>query len=676
LPSPFTVARRSLTWRSGHHLLTVEPWGADSVRVRAGLHQIQPGLPGALEAEAPEADTEADSPAGHVSLHADGATATLTNGLIRVTVEAATGLLSVHRATSGAELLREEPAHFWWPGSRHFEAVGGGFHRIEQRFAAYPDERIYGLGQHGHGQLDQKGMVLELAQRNGEVSIPFAVSSRGYGMLWNSPAIGRVEFALNGTRWVADRARQLDYWLTVGETPADILARYAQATGHAPALPAWASGFWQSKLRYRDQDELTAVAREYARRGLPLSVMVVDYLHWRHLGDWDFDRRAWPDPRAMVKELGELGVELAVSVWPSVSPLSENYAPMRDAGMLIATENGAAVHAEWPDLGSPAEIGVAFYDATDERARAFLWEKLEANYYRLGIRAWWLDACEPEMRPGHPHNLSYAAGSGSEVANMYPREHARGVFEHMRAAGESEVLSLARSAWAGSQRYGVALWSGDIAATFAALGASVRAGLNVAMSGIPWWTTDIGGFHGGDPDDEEYRELLVRWFQFGAFCPIFRLHGHREPRTSRGPIGEGGGPNEVWSYGEAAYEAITAVMRMRERMRPYLHAHLREGQRTGLPLLRPLLLEFPDDAAAWDIDDQFMFGPDVLVAPVTEFGVRQRLVYLPAGSTWTHAESGRRYTGGARVTVAAPLDRIPLFVRDDANPPLMDMETQ
>ncbi|MEZ0069495.1 alpha-D-xyloside xylohydrolase [Streptacidiphilus sp. MAP12-20] len=666
--NPFTIDDRALTWRSGNHLLTVEPWGTDSVRVRAGLHRILPDLPGALAAEPPAAPDGVT-----VEIDPDGTSAALVNGRARVFVDAARGLLSFQHAGTGVEVLREVPAHFWWPGSRHFEAAGSGFHRIEQRFAAYPDERIYGLGQHGHGRLDQMGMVLELAQRNGEVSIPFAVSSRGYGMLWNSPAVGRVEFAANHTRWVSDRARQIDYWLTVGDSPAAILSSYAAATGFPSPMPEWSSGFWQSKLRYRDQEELLAVAREYARRGLPLSVVVIDYLHWRRLGDWDFNRDAWPDPLAMVDELHALGIEPAVSVWPSVSPLSSSFAPMREAGMLASADNGAMLTGNWPDGDSPDEIGVAFYDATDARARAFLWDKLEASYYKLGIRAFWLDGCEPEIRPA-PHTLTYAAGPGTEVANLYPREHARGVFEQMRAAGETAVLSLTRSAWAGSQRYGVALWSGDIPATFEALADSIRAGLNVAMSGIPWWNTDIGGFHGGDPDEPAYRELVVRWFQFGAFCPIFRLHGHREPRTSHGTVGDGGGPNEVWSYGPDAYEAITSVLRLRERLRPYIHAHLRDGEQTGIPLMRPLLLAFPDDPAAWEVEDQYLFGPDILVAPVTELGARQRRVYLPAGAEWTHSDSGRRYPGGGHVTVDAPLDRIPLFVRDDAEPPLQEAQ--
>jgi alpha-D-xyloside xylohydrolase len=278
------------------------------------------------------------------------------------------------------------------------------------------------------------------------------------------------------------------------------------------------------------------------------------------------------------------------------------------------------------------------------------------------------------MRPGHPHNLDYAAGPGSEVANLYPREHARGVFEHLTEQGESEVLSLVRSAWAGSQRYGVALWSGDIPATFEALTDSIRAGLNVAMSGIPWWTTDIGGFHGGDPNDEDYRELMVRWFQFAVFCPLLRLHGHREPREFHGPIGTGGGPNEIWSYGEDAERAMTAGLRLRERLRPYLHRQLEAGRAAGLPLMRPLLLEFPEDRTGWQIDDQFLCGRDLLVAPVTRPGARDRRVYLPAGADWTHHDTGIRHPGGSWVTVPAPYDRVPFFLRDDADPLTPHME--
>ena len=656
----FVISPRRLQWQHGRHVLTVEPWGPDSVRVRAALRQIHEGLPGALTTPRPM----------ECQIHNNGDHATLTNGLLTVRVDTVDGRVTATRTDTGQELLREEPPHFWWPGARHFEASGVDRYRIEQRFAAYDDERVYGLGQHSNGRFDQKGLVLDLVQRNGEVTIPFAVSSRGYGFLWNNPAAGRVELAADATRWVADRARQIDYWLTTASSPAGIMAHYAEATGHAPAFPQWASGLWQSKLRYRNQEELLDVAREYRRRGLPLSVLVVDYLHWRRVGDWDFDPEDWPDPGAMAEELRAEGTELAVSVWPTLSPMSANFTAMRDAGHLVTDDSGAVLHADWPDTDEPgAQIGVAFYDPTNPEARDALWSHLHEHYYKRGIRTFWLDACEPEMRPTPPHQLSYHAGTGTEVANVYPREHARGVYEHLRAVGEDEPLALVRSAWAGSQRYGVALWSGDIPTTFGALADSVRAGLNVAMSGIPWWTTDIGGFHGGDPDDEAFRELVVRWFQFAVFCPILRMHGHREPRTFSGPVGIGGGPNELWSYGPKAESAMTKALRLRERLRPYLHQHLRAGQKSGLPLMRPLFLEFPDDESTWDVDDQFMFGPDVLVAPVTGHGARTREVYLPAGANWTDGQA-REYSGGARVTVDAPLDTIPLFLRDGAEIPL------
>ena len=310
--------------------------------------------------------------------------ARLVNGAI--TAELAVGetdhgqaMLRFTRTEDGAELLAEEPIHFWWPGPRMFGPAGNGYYRLEQRFRAYSGERLYGLGQHAHGLLDQKGAVVDLVQRNGEVTIPFLLSSRGYGLLWNNPAIGRVELAANGTRWTADSARQIDYWITAG-SPAQILRNYADATGHPPVLPEWAAGFWQCKLRYRTQDELLAVAREYHRRGLPLSVIVADYFHWTHLGDWKFDPAEWPDPAAMTAELGEMGIRLMVSVWPSVSPASENHAELAERGLLIGTETGPLAHATWPDKGIPAPVGVAFYDATNPEAREFIWSRVRDNY--------------------------------------------------------------------------------------------------------------------------------------------------------------------------------------------------------------------------------------------------------------------------------------------------------
>jgi alpha-D-xyloside xylohydrolase len=663
----------ALEWRAGGETLRVEAWGPDAVRVRATPGgPVLDDLPGAL-LDAP--------PGGQPQIGIAEHHATLVNGALTVRIDADTagsvtpylpttaGRLTFLRTEDGAELLAEQPAHFWWPGPRSAAPTGNGYHRLEQRFRAYPGERLYGLGQHTHGMFDQKGAVVDLVQRNGEVTIPLLVSDRGYGLLWNSPAVGRVELAETGTRWVADSARQIDYWVTAG-APADVLRRYADATGHAPELPSWAAGFWQCKLRYRTQEELLEVAREHRRRGLPLSVIVCDFFHWTHLGEWRFDPAEWPDPAGMVRELDELGVKLMVSVWPSVGPGSENYHPMLDRGLFIGSDYGPVAHADWPDKGLGAySAQVAFYDSTNPEARDYVWERLRRGYHELGITVFWLDGCEPELKPGHQTGLRYHAGPGPEVANLYPRENARMVHDGLRAAGETGIISLNRSSWAGAQRYGAALWSGDIGTDFATLRAQIKAGLNVMMSGIPWWTTDIGGFHGGDPDDPAYREVLVRWFQYGTFCPLFRLHGFRGPSQVLEPAMTGL-PNEVWSYGDEVYPILVDHLHLRERLRPYVMEQMRAAAATGLPPMRPLFLEFPDDERAWEVDDAFLLGPDLLVAPVTAAGARERAVHLPAGARWTDAWTGREHPGGQTVTVAAPLERIPLFVRDDARLPL------
>jgi alpha-D-xyloside xylohydrolase len=274
---------------------------------------------------------------------------------------------------------------------------------------------------------------------------------------------------------------------------------------------------------------------------------------------------------------------------------------------------------------------------------------VKSNYLARGIRVFWLDASEPELNPAHPANLSLYAGPGAEVAGIYPRDNASLFADGMAAAGEEQTVLLSRSAWAGSQRFGAAVWSGDIPATWESLRKQVRAGLSIAISGIPWWTTDIGGFHGGDPRDPAYQELVVRWFQYGAFCPLFRLHGDREPRVPTG-YAMTGGPNEAWSYGDDAY----------------VHAQMRVASRDGLPPMRPLFMDFPQDPGAWRSEDEFLFGPDLLIAPVLEPGARVREVYLPPGRTWVEAGTGDSRDGGVTVRVEVSPDRIPVFVSEGA----------
>jgi alpha-D-xyloside xylohydrolase len=654
----------AVQWRGGHETVRIEPWGADSFRVRGTVWEVvRDDLPGALLPPPP-------SPGASVQITPE--LARVVNGGLTAEITA-DGRLRFVRTADRAGLLAEVVPHFSGPPQRRYTPTGhgSGLHRVEVLFDASDGERFYGLGQHQHGKLDQKGAVIELSQRNTEVAIPFLLSSRGYGFLWNHPGLGRVELGTTATRWVSEASRQWDYWLTAAGEPADIVRRYADVTGRAPMLPEWAAGFWQCKLRYRTQEELLEVAREHKRRGLPLSVIVVDYFHWTRQGDWRFDPAEWPDPAGMVAELDRLGVKLMVSIWPTVNPASENYDEMADTGLLIANERGVEAHLPFWDKGSSSKTIVSYYDATNPRAREYVWSKVRDGYFKHGVRLWWLDACEPELRPPHHDNLRYHLGPGLEVGNIYPLLHAKAFAEGMAGEGEDDTVLLCRSAWAGSQQYGVAVWSGDIDSTFDDLRRQIPAGLNIGLSGIPWWTTDIGGFKGGDITSPSFRELLVRWFQFGVFSPLCRLHGFRQPavRAEADHTGvpwgdQTGAPNELWCFGPEAYEILRRWLRVREHLRPYIMAAMRVAHTDGLPPMRPLFLGFPADEPCWEIADEFLLGDDLLVAPVVTEGARQRQVYLPAGAGWRDAWNGQSHAGGQWLTAAAPLETIPVFVRD------------
>ncbi|MEU5393122.1 glycoside hydrolase family 31 protein [Streptomyces tibetensis] len=649
----YSIRAGGLERHTAAEMLRIEPWGPHAVRVRATAGTLDSAAPGALETPAPATPDALSA--------SDDGSARLVNG--RLAVEAsADGRLTFRHVDSGRVLLAERDPRSHHTGSRVLAAGG----RTQQSFDAYDGERLHGLGQHLHGRLDQKGCVIDLVQSNTVAAVPFLHSSRGYGLLWNNPATGRVELGADATRWTADAGGRIDYWITAGDTPAQILDAYTQATGRPPLLPEWASGFWQSRLRYRTQDELLSVARQYKERGLPLSVIVCDFFHWPRMGDWRFEPAEWPDPTAMTQELGRLGVKLAVSVWPTVEPDSDTYDELRAAGHLVRDADGGLLTFPWPSRhgGDALTRPMAYYDATHPGARAALWQRLNDNYRSLGVSCLWLDACEPDMPPEFAERAVYAAGPAAQAANLYPLQHARAVADGLRAAGEDRPLSLIRSAWAGSQRYGALLWSGDIPTTFDSLARQIRAGLNVAMSGIPWWNTDIGGFVGGDPDDPAYRELLIRWFQYGTFGPVMRLHGDREPNHPTFSTDMTAGPNEVWSYGQEAYDILRQHLLLRERLRPYLHRLAEDAHRTGAPPMRPLFFDFPEDPGAWDVDDQFLLGPDVLVAPVYEAGARARRVYLPSGTGWLDPATKAVLKGGTTLDVEAPLERIPVFVRE------------
>ena len=574
-----------IIWETAGELVYIEPYGRDAIRFRSSKSlRIDEALNWTLE--------EPASPEG-VIIEADDEKACMTNGKIQVTITG-DGTVTYRNTRTGKVLLEE----YWIDGrvhtaplrrAREYRVTSGNQFKISLYFKAEPGEHFYGMGQDANDCFDLKGSTVELLQKNGKCTIPYTYSSRGYGFIWNNPAIGRAEFVNNHTMWHVQCAKQIDYVIIAGDTPGEINEKFTAITGRAPMLPEWAAGFWQCKLRYETQEELLQVAREYKRRGLPISVIVIDYFHWTMQGEWKFDPEKWPDPKAMVSELESMGIKLMVSVWPTIDPRSENYAYMREHNYILRGERG--VDVVFMFFGPQTYV-----DTTHPGAREFFWSRAKKNYYDYGIRTFWLDEAEPEMRPYDYDNVRMYLGNGEEVSNIYCVGFAKAFYDGLKAQGE-EVCNLVRCAWLGSQRYGVVLWSGDIASTFDSLRKQLKAGLNVAMCGIPWWTTDIGGFINGDPESEEFRELMIRWFEFGVFCPIFRLHGFRLPYPVRdilNPDGYcgSGGPNEVWSFGEEAYEIIRRYMYVREELKPYIMGQMKLASEDGTPVMRPLFYDF------------------------------------------------------------------------------------
>ena len=589
----------------------------------------------------------------------------LTCGNIRCHISE-NGIVTYEDAT-GRSLLREyaKDRRTSLPpirSSREYRSAGGDLFHTWLYFEPDDQEHFYGMGQHADNCFDLKGCTLELAQKNTQTNIPFVLSSKGYGFVWNNPAVGRAEFVKNHTLWEAQATAQIDYLVFVGNTPAQINEILCRLYGKAPMMPDWVMGYWQCKLRYVTQEELLEAAREHVqRRGLPMDVIVCDFYHWSQHGDWKFNPDYWPDPEAMVQELESMGVHLAVSIWPTVDMRSENYAYMRNNNMLMRTERNAQVV-------KMSNGPLIYFDATNPKARDFVWSRVKENYYDQGVRIFWLDESEPGMLPYDYDNVRFHRGPGLAVSNLYPFCYARGFYEGQRAAGQTEICNLIRSMWLGAQRYGAILWSGDIPSTFDSLRRQVKVGLSVSLCGVPWWTTDIGGFFDGDARNPEFVELLIRWFQFGCFSPVFRMHGNRWPYSSR-PHGMAdftptSGENQVWSFGEEALAIMTRYLKLRESMRPYLKNAMREASEKGTPVMRPLLYEFPDDPAAWRNEDAYMFGSSMLIAPVMEYGARSRKVYLPEGAIWTEMETGKVFDGGQTVTAQAPLAVIPVFLRD------------
>lgn len=649
---PFTQFPNRLQWEDNGELFWIDPFGPNTIRFRSSRSlRISEENWNLL----PQPKTQLE-----ITINEDKAI--VKNGKIKVEIVSGDG--RVKYLNDRDEVLLHESHHRHHTHfARQFKSRGSDHFELKVTFDSDKDEHLYGMGQYPNDCLDLKGTVLELNQKNTQISIPFLLSSKGYGFIWNNPAVGRAELSVTHTSFYSEYAKQIDYVIYSGDSPAEIVRRYSDLTGKSPEMPYFATGFWQSKLRYSSQEELLSVAWEYKKRGLPISVIVADFYHWPTSGDWKFNPEFWPDPKGMIDELESMGIKLLVSVWPTLNIKSDNYNEFIQKNYTIRPELGNNVFLSIIYKQAKAIDNLTFVDVTHPGARDLFWSKIKDNYFNLGVRLFWLDEAEPEIDPLDFENLRYYIGNGLEVSNIYPYYLAKTFYEGQRQNNQNEIINLIRSGWIGSQRFGTILWSGDIDGTWNSLRRQIKAGLNISLCGIPWWNSDIGGFY-GDSESTEYRELLIRWFQYGTFCPIMRLHGIRYPyQDIEGQTVGTGKPNEVWSYGEDVYKIMTHYLEIREKLRPYIMKHMKRASLDGTPMMRPLFYDFPEDEICYTIEDQYMFGPDLLIAPVYESKAKLRKVYLPAGSKWKDCLTDIEYKGDQMIEIGVSLDHIPIFSR-------------
>lgn len=654
----FYTEENALIVHSGHETLRIEPWGQDSLRVRATLNpELEPGDWILARPEAARADIDLEGPVARI-----------TNGHLQARVGEA-GVLTFYK--DGRQILHEFRRNY--NGSeteqsialkidpREFKGILGGHWRLTARFDSDDSEHFYGMGQYQQPYMDLKGCILDLGQRNSQISVPFVLSSSGYGLLWNNPSIGRASFARNLTEFTSDCTKQLDYWICAAQTPKDIIRTYTGLTGRAPMMPEHLLGLWQCKLRYRTQEEVLEVARRYHELNIPVDVIVIDFFHWTRQGDWSFDPEYWPDVKGMCDELHSYGMKVMVSVWPTVDKKSSRFWEMKELGYLMQTEQGSFQTYDFQ--GDCAEV-----DVFNPEARKYFWNACRENYYDKGIDMFWLDNIEPDLAVYDYQNFRYYGGTHLEIGNLYPQLVAKAFHDGLKEAGSEDLCLLCRCGWAGNARYGTLIWSGDIQSNFRTLETQVMQGLNMGIAGIPWWTTDIGGFMTDDYHDPAFIELLLRWFAWAVFTPVLRMHGTRGPLDIE-PLSDkdyGGGylytghDNELWSYGPEAMEIMKKFLKIRLELKPYLTELYREASETGLPLMRAMMLEFPEDEQCWHLTDQYMLGSRLLVAPVVHQNQTERSVYLPEG-TWRDYFDGTLYQGSRTITVKTPIDRIPVF---------------
>lgn len=597
---------------------------------------------------------------------------------IQVVLSVKSGTISF-ASHSGEPFLREKESGVEFTPC---DDVGVKTFKVSQSFVLECDEAIYGLGEQQQGKMVQRNLSLTMIQGNTDDYVPFFQSVKGYGLFWDNYSPTLFVDDSTGTSFKSDVGDCVDYYVMYGGNADGVIALQRDLTGQVPMFPLWTFGYWQSKERYKSQFETVDVVRKYRELGVPLDGIIQDWQYWGDNFHWnamEFLNPQFPDPKKMIAEVHAMNAHFIISVWASFGPQTKQFDILSKKGMLFDFKTWPPCSKDiWPpDPNLPS--GVRVYDVYNPEARDIFWNHLNKGLFSLGVDGWWLDSSEPdhwEPKPADLDNKTYL-GSFRKVRNAFPLMHISGVYDHQRSvSSDKRVFILTRSAFAGQQRYGSNVWSGDVIASWNALRNQISAGLNFSLSGIPYWNSDIGGFFLWNfprkLDDANYRELYVRWMQFGAFCPMMRSHGTDAPR-------------EIYQFGkrgETIYDAIEKSINLRYSLLPYIYSTSWDVTAHQSTMMRALVMDFPKDRNALDINNEYMFGKSLLVCPVTQpmyvdsvvhgkdtvqvtsfANVKSTAIYLPAGASWYDFWTGATLGGGQTVQTATPIDVIPLYVK-------------
>ena len=621
----------------------------------------------------------------------------LNTSELSVSVDTGTGIVS-YFSKDGKSLLAEKSGMQFID----FDDAGTKTYQVYQPFILDREEAIYGLGQLQNGKMIQRNMTKNLIQGNVEDVSPFFQSTKGYGVFWDnySPTLftdNEVE-----TSFRSEVGDCVDYYFMYGKNADGVIAQVRSLTGQAPMFPLWTYGYWQSKERYKSQKEVVDVVRKYRELGIPLDGIIQDWQYWGHNYLWnamDFQNPTFNNPQKMIEDVHAMNAHMAISIWSSFGPMTKPYRELDKKGMLFnfTTWPQSGLESWSPNMEYPS--GVRVYDAYNPEARDIYWKYLNDGIFKLGMDAWWMDSTEPDHLDWKPEDMDTKTylGSFRKVRNAYPLMTVGGVYDHQRAVtSDKRVFILTRSGFLGQQRYGVNVWSGDVASTWESFRNQIPAGLNFSLCGIPHWNSDIGGFFAGHynkswNDDSAsknplYQELYVRWLQFGTFNPMMRSHGTDVYR-------------EIYKFGkkgEPVYDAIEKMIGLRYSLLPYIYSTSWEVSNRQSSFMRALMMDFVDDRKVWDINDEYMFGKSLLVAPIahaqytpeavvkvseeegwnrdgakktkTDVAVdfmetKSTNIYLPAGTLWYDFWTNEKHEGGKEIAKETTLDVIPLYVK-------------